>query len=114
MATKLSQGNDLYIPFRDGKSISNSQNVPRIYQSISAFERHFPGHHLGTEDIVLQKYVPERHGRWIEHVHVDEFGDCIYIDRECSKCDVTERFEDDDVRAFCPNCGAKMDGGATK
>jgi hypothetical protein len=64
MATTITQGNELYIPFRDGKSISNSQNVPRIYQSVSAFQKHFPGHYLGDEGITLEKYVPERHGRW--------------------------------------------------
>ena len=53
--------------------------------------------------------APAVHGRWIEHVHVDEDGDCSYIDCECSVCHATEHFEDDGMRAFCPNCGAKMD-----
>ena len=105
MATTLTQGNELYIPFRDGKSISNSQNVPRIYQSVSAFERHFPGYHLGTEDVVLQKYVPERHGRWADPC-INKYGHPCH---HCSECRFKASQKD---RNFCPNCGAKMDGGA--
>jgi hypothetical protein len=56
---------------------------------------------IGAVDVV--------HGRWIEEVNRDEFGDCIYIDHTCSACRVTEHFVDEDVRRFCPNCGAKMD-----
>lgn len=45
--------------------------------------------------------APVVHGRWI----------CVEIDTEqfflCNKCKNKEYWESD----FCPNCGAKMDGG---
>ena len=42
------------------------------------------------------------HGRWI--MHDDEFG----LTCECSVCHI-ETMGDGN---YCPNCGAKMDGGA--
>ena len=46
--------------------------------------------------------APVRHGRWI--MHDDEFG----LTCECSACHI-ETMGDGN---YCPNCGAKMDGGA--
>lgn len=50
--------------------------------------------------------APVRHGRWIEHKHFnhDHYIDSTY---ECSECNVEEPLTSD----YCPNCGAKMDGG---
>lgn len=45
--------------------------------------------------------APMRHGRWI--MHDDEFG----LTCECSACHI-ETMGDGN---YCPNCGAKMDGG---
>lgn len=46
---------------------------------------------------------PVRHGRWTK-----DGCDCKYFYYKCSVCG-----EDNDGRTkFCPNCGAKMDGGA--
>ena len=45
--------------------------------------------------------VPVVHGRWVFG------GDGCVI---CSKCNEEE--SNDNHRKFCPNCGAKMDGGA--
>lgn len=51
----------------------------------------------------LSDYVaPVVHGRWI--MHDDEFG----LTCECSVCHI-ETMGDGN---YCPNCGAKMDGGA--
>lgn len=50
----------------------------------------------------LSGYVaPVVHGRWI--MHDDEFG----LTCECSVCHI-ETMGDGN---YCPNCGAKMDGG---
>ena len=51
--------------------------------------------------------APMRHGRWIEHKHFhhDHYIDSTY---ECSDCNVEEPLTSD----YCPNCGARMDGGA--
>ena len=46
--------------------------------------------------------APVVHGRWI--MHDDEFG----LTCECSVCHI-ETMGDGN---YCPNCGAKMDGGA--
>lgn len=46
--------------------------------------------------------APVRHGSWIKKPGQRSSG--MY----CSKCDCFE----DNVRNFCPNCGAKMDGEA--
>lgn len=55
----------------------------------------------------LEEYAPVRHGRWIEHKHFnhDHYIDSTY---ECSECNVEEPLTSD----YCPNCGAKMGGGA--
>ena len=45
--------------------------------------------------------TPVVHGRWI--MHDDEFG----LTCECSACHI-ETMGDGN---YCPNCGAKMDGG---
>ena len=46
--------------------------------------------------------VPVRHGRW-------EVG--YFHDRVCSCCLHPDNDFDDYAHNFCPNCGAKMDGG---
>lgn len=42
--------------------------------------------------------VPVVHGRWIEH------DDGVFTCSECGNAESNESY-------FCPNCGAKMDGG---
>lgn len=50
----------------------------------------------------LSGYVtPVAHGRWI--MHDDEFG----LTCECSACHIKTMGDGN----YCPNCGAKMDGG---
>ena len=53
-------------------------------------------------DIPAADVAPVVHGRWI--MHDDEFG----LTCECSSCHI-ETMGDGN---YCPNCGAKMDGGA--
>ena len=51
--------------------------------------------------------APVRHGRWISVPHK--------LARVCSVCNRDEPYKfadiDADVYDYCPNCGAKMDGG---
>ena len=54
------------------------------------------------DEIPAADVAPVRHGRWI--MHDDEFG----LTCECSACHI-ETMGDGN---YCPNCGAKMDGGA--
>ena len=56
----------------------------------------------GFEEIPAADVSPVRHGRWRCH------GDCGVT--ECSVCGWSiEEYVGD--YAYCPNCGAKMDGG---
>ena len=52
--------------------------------------------------------APVRHGRWVSVPHK--------LARVCSVCNRDEPYKfadiDADVYNYCPNCGAKMDGGA--
>ncbi len=50
---------------------------------------------------------PERHGEWNE-LSLDDQDEGMYI---CSECKSIEFMpEECDIYAYCPNCGAKMDG----
>ena len=59
-----------------------------------------------VEDVPTLDYAPVRHGEWIK---------IPGSDKTCSKCG--EEYPTIDHRGFlltdnfCPNCGAKMDGG---
>lgn len=57
MASHIKRGESILIPFRNGQSISDSQLKPRMYKTMQAFEKSFPGHHLGTEDVELAEYA---------------------------------------------------------
>lgn len=55
-----------------------------------------------VENLPAADVVPVVHGRWI--IHVDELG----LTCECSVCHIETMCDGN----YCPNCGAKMDGGA--
>ena len=50
--------------------------------------------------------MPVRHGHWIDYD--DDIVSC-----ECSACHKKFNLYEDDVNGYpyCPNCGARMDGG---
>ena len=54
-----------------------------------------------------------RHGRWIP-TEYDSYADGapVWDKWECSECCHEHEGEEDTLTAFCPDCGAKMDGGA--
>ena len=60
--------------------------------------------------------APVRHGRWTETEQ--PCGWCEVACAECSECGedfVLGEYSMDDLRSlfrYCPNCGARMDGGA--
>ena len=69
------------------------------------------------DDCPLPTVAPVVHGQWIIGVNDDDF------DVKCSKCEWTDIFEVAGISAveriakamhYCPNCGAKMDGGKEK
>ena len=58
--------------------------------------------------------VPVRHGRWKEMHYEGGILDGTNFDR-CSICGYERVFDDPALKTvfkYCPNCGAKMDGGA--
>lgn len=60
--------------------------------------------HIRDTDDVVKVFVPVRHGRWVHHIAGGkQISDCW-----CSVCNVEQETEQN----YCPNCGAKMDGGA--
>ena len=52
--------------------------------------------------------VEVRHGRWVGET-VPDFDLCGVKYFHCSKCGWAEQV---DYYNYCPNCGARMDGGA--
>lgn len=55
-------------------------------------------------DMPSADVAPVVHGLWVEHL--DEM-ECSVCKRQWNYCD-----NDTNTFNFCPNCGAKMDGGA--
>jgi len=62
---------------------------------------------IAVENAPTVDAVPVVHGRWVK-VH-DEV--CYWL--ACSVCgeEIPKRFGTDYYTSYCPNCGAKMDGG---
>jgi Zn finger protein HypA/HybF involved in hydrogenase expression len=60
-----------------------------------------------------QRREQQKRGRWIP-TEYDGYADGypVYDAFECSECGHEHNGEEDTLTAFCPDCGAKMDGGA--
>ena len=109
MARYIERGDSLFIPFKNGKSISDSQCKPRMYKSKENFEKTFPKHNYETLNIELVEYAEVKHGEWIDD------PDCIYRgDYICSICgnfaDESSGGKNDILTNYCSECGAKMKG----
>ena len=57
MASHIKKGESILIPFRNGQSIADSQLKPRMYKTMQAFEKSFPGYYLGTAGVELVEYA---------------------------------------------------------
>ena len=101
MASHIKRGESLFIPFGNDLSISDSQNKPRMYKTVQMFEKAFPKHHFHRDGVELVEYAEVRHGRW-QYVPVGRL--------QCMEC--KHYIDVGDDKNYCPNCGAKMDGGA--
>jgi hypothetical protein len=65
---------------------------------------------VGTREIDKAPTIeaePVRHGEWID-TGIEEFG-LIYSGYKCSQCGFILY---GNQTKYCPNCGAKMDGGS--
>ena len=60
------------------------------------------GYHVPAADV-----QPVRHGRW------EKNDDGIMVWWECSECHRNAWYDGDNLFDYCPDCGAKMDGGET-
>lgn len=89
------------------RAIVEACNSLGLYQS----EELCPSEYVKLEDalnnIPAADVAPVRHGRWVSAPHK--------LARVCSVCNRDEPYKfadiDADVYDYCPNCGAKMDGG---
>lgn len=50
----------------------------------------------------------EVEGKWVQQISKDKNGKCFNYAPSCSVCG----YVDTEMTEFCPNCGAKMKGGA--
>ena len=60
------------------------------------------------DEIPAADVAPVRHGRWIERRTLHAMGG---ISAKCSVCAKSVQYLGNPLK-YCPNCGAKMDGGA--
>ena len=74
MASHIKRGETIFIPFRNGQSISDSQLRPRMYKSMNAFEKSFPGHYLGNTDLEIAEYVEVVRCKDCKHMNVVGVG----------------------------------------
>ena len=85
---------------RDAEHQHRSYSTYMSYEIIDSVE----------DSIVEEELAPVRHGRWInERMLVGGFAEKWGCD--CSECGKTIK-EPLWKPNYCPNCGAKMDGGA--
>jgi hypothetical protein len=100
------------------------RNVPNDFVSRYELVKHLVGVHDGwripfgytVEDEIINfpaaDVAPVRHGRWRKAM-----GDSGVVRMTCTNCGFY-RFPENDIRErmfnYCPNCGAKMDGGQDK
>ena len=64
------------------------------------------------EDAPFSDAAPVRHGRWVPFSY-DGYADGypVYDEWECSECHFVCEGEGEPQLNYCPNCGAKLDGG---
>ena len=105
MASYIERGDSLFIPFRNGVSISDSQCRPRMYKSVQNYEKSFPTHNLGNENIDLVEYKEEKYGEWLMEFDPNMNLYCFH----CSVCDNDfSKINRVSATNYCPDCGAKM------
>lgn len=65
--------------------------------------------HIRDTDDVVKVFVPVRHGRWEKQSRLYSCSECGKTCPYDVQADVIEYW----ACNYCPNCGAKMDGGLT-
>ena len=102
MGCQLKRGCSLYIPFKNGVSIYDSQQKPRMYKTRQAFERSFPDRNINRDSIELVEYAEVQHASWTPIVV--SYNKKLYGYR-CSRCGhiAIKKYN------YC-HCGCRMDG----
>lgn len=112
MPTKIKRGQRLLIPFKNGVSIYDSQNKPRMYLTQMAFERSFPGHLINREGVELVEYAEVVRCWECKHIHEAHYekpGEPPYTKYTCGcKYGLTKSYAVDKYD-FCSR-GEKKDG----
>lgn len=100
--TCFKRGESLFIPFVEGLGVPNSQGRTRMYKSMANLEKLMP---KDCDKYEAVEYAEVKRGEWILS------SDGYYP--FCSNCRYEPPFVGGkDMRTpYCPNCGAKMDGG---
>lgn len=70
---------------------------------------------IGIELLPAADVAPVKHGRWVQVRIIRYNGDKPYtqFSHNCSLCNYFNKKKKGWNTKFCPNCGAKMDGGST-
>lgn len=111
----IKRGDTIFIPFRNGKSISTSHYKPRMYKTRQAFKKTFSECSQGTEGIELVEYAEVKHGIWLDAEGVPVGWDKNNPESPAGSCYCSECGEwlvgSDELPVkgiYCPNCGKKM------
>ena len=108
MAKEFNRGDHIFIPFIEGKTVTDSQLMPRMYKTREAFQKYFPGGYVKRDSVELAEFAEVVHGRWEKKP--DGYFDLV--DLKCSVCGAELCFEDDEIIPtynYCPTCGAIME-----
>lgn len=105
MASRFEKGKPIFFLFRNRYTVQDSQLKPRYYLTKNKAKEYA----VCDNDEVVE-YAPVVHGRWVEKD--DNWYETYY---DCSVCGdswvpIDGTPEQNNVK-YCPNCGAKMDGG---
>ena len=117
MANEIKRGESLFIPFRNGKSIHDSQCKPRIYKTRKGFEKHFPGHYLGNDGVELVEYSEVvrckdcKHGIWDEENEMWKCVESADYDEDAGEWFGFYEYHNGDF--FCAD-GERKDNGQTE
>ena len=99
MANTIKKGESLFIPFKNGESIYDSQLKPRMYKTKEQYDR-FSYH---FKDAEMVEYAEVVHSLWC-WITEDIYG--------CNNCGHTNHVKTvmgKPAWFYCPNCGARME-----
>ena len=57
MAKEFDRGDPIFIPFCEGKTVTDSQLMPRMYKTVEAFQKYFPGGYIKRDAVELAEFT---------------------------------------------------------